>query len=174
MPLQRAPRPSTASPETENPFDMSSITEETLALRLPLRVRLWSWVTHLPNWHQLARFLGVGAVGYGVNLVVYAFFVHSAGVDYRGAAIIAFMFALATTFVLNRHYTFKALEGQVHHQAWKYLLVNVAGLATNLIVLQILVDGLAVAKVPSEALAAAAAAPVNYIGQRVWVFATQR
>lgn len=152
---------------------MSSITEESLALRLPLRVRLWSWITHLPNWHQLGRFLGVGAVGYGVNLVVYAFCVHSLGSDYRASAIVAFLFALATTFVLNRHFTFKVGEGQVHHQAWRYLLVNVAGFATNLIVLQIMVDGLSVAKVPSEAFAAAAAAPVNYIGTRVWAFATK-
>lgn len=148
-----------------------SITEETFALRLPLRIRLLSWVTHLPNWHQLARFLGVGAVGYGVNLVVFALCVHKLGAEYRASAIVAFVFALATTFVLNRHYTFDAAAGRVHHQAWKYVLVNLAGFAANLIALQILVEAFGVAKVPSEALAAAAAAPVNYIGGRIWAFA---
>src|SRR5947209_4151726 len=97
---------------------LMSITEETLALKLPLRVRLWSWFSHPSNWRQLARFLGVGAVGYGVNLVIYALCVHAAGIEYRTSAVVAFVFALATTFALNRHYTFQAWDGSLRHQAW--------------------------------------------------------
>jgi putative flippase GtrA len=148
-----------------------AMTDETVAVRLPWHVRLWSFVTHPSSWRQVARFLCVGAVGYVVNLAVYAGCVHVATVEYRASAVAAFMCALATTFVLNRHYTFEAATGSVGTQAWRYLLVNLLGFATNLFVLQVLVERAAMAKVPSEAIAAVVAAPVNFAGQRLWAFA---
>lgn len=120
---------------------------------------------------QMVRFAAVGAAGYVVNLVVYAFSVHGAGTDYRLAAVMAFCVALTCTFALNRHYTFRAGHGRLHHQAGRYLLVSLAGFATNLLALQLLVDGLGVAKVPAQAAAVILAAPVNFAGQRFWTFA---
>jgi len=147
------------------------VTEETLALRLPWHVRARLWVARPSTWRQVGSFLAVGGVGYGVNLAVFALGVHGAGLDYRDAAIAAFAVALTTTFVLNRHYTFAASHGAVPQQAWRYVLVNAVGFATNLAALQVLVEHGAVAKVPAEALAAIVAAPVNYAGQRLWAFA---
>jgi putative flippase GtrA len=147
------------------------MTEETVAVRLPWRTRLWSFVTHPSSWRQVARFLCVGAVGYIVNLVVYAGCVRAATVEYRAAAVAAFVCALATTFVLNRHFTFAARAGSPGAQAWRYLLVNLLGFATNLVVLQVLVERALLAKVPSEAVAAIVAAPVNFAGLRLWAFA---
>ena len=149
------------------------MTEELIAVRLPRRARIWGFITHPSVSRQVARFLCVGAVGYAVNLAVYAACVHVAAVEYRASAVAAFACALATTFVLNRHFTFAATEGHPGVQAWRYLLVNLVGFATNLIVLQVLVERAALAKVPSEAIAAVAAAPVNFAGQRLWAFARQ-
>lgn len=120
---------------------------------------------------QLIRFLSAGAAGYAVNLAVYTACVHGAAVDYRAAAVVAFCFALTTTFALNRRYTFPATGGPMHHEAGRYLLVSLVGFATNLIALQLLVDAALLPKVPAQALAIAIAAPVNFAGQRFWTFA---
>ena len=120
---------------------------------------------------QIFRFMTVGAAGYVVNLGVYALCVHGADADYRLAAFAAFCVALTTTFALNRHFTFRAGDGRLHHQAARYLLVSLAGFATNLLVLQLLVDVGHLAKVPSQAIAVVLAAPVNFFGQRLWTFA---
>jgi putative flippase GtrA len=147
------------------------MTDETLAVRLPWRARLWGFITRSSSWRQVGRFLAVGACGYVVNLAVYAGWVHALEVEYRASAVAAFGCALATTFVLNRHYTFAAAAGPLGVQAWRYVLVNLLGFATNLVVLQVLVERASLAKVPSEAIAAVAAAPVNFAGLRLWAFA---
>jgi putative flippase GtrA len=152
-----------------------SVTEESLAVQriapLALRARWRAW---RDNVVQVARFLGVGAIGYVVNLAAYAAATHAVGLDYRVSAFVSFVLALLTTFSLNRHVTFAAGDGPIAAQLWRYVVVNSAGFATNLVVLMLLVDGAGVAKVPAEALAAAAAAPVNFLGGRLWAFDVAR
>src|SRR5436190_2069967 len=114
------------------------------------------------------------AVGYVVNLAAYGVAEHLLAIDYRTAATLAFGLALTTTFALNRRYTFAAEGGAVHRQAWRYALVNALGFATNLVVLQLLVEYGYAPKLTAEALAAVVAAPVNYTGQRLWAFAHRR
>lgn len=150
------------------------MTEETLALRLPWHARLRLWAVQPATWTQVGAFLAVGTIGYVVNLAAYALAVHGLAIDYRTAATLAFGLALTTTFVLNRRYTFAAAHGAVHRQAWRYALVNAVGFATNLVMLQILVEQSHLPRVSAEALAAIVAAPVNYAGQRLWAFATRR
>jgi putative flippase GtrA len=152
---------------------MASTTQELAAIHLPRSVRVRTVVTQRRNLMQFARFLGVGAVGYVVNLAAFAAAAHGAGIDFRAAAVASFVVALLTTFVLNRHFTFAAGHGPLAGQLWRYLLVNLAGFATNLLVLIALVSLAAVAKLPAEAAAAAVAAPVNFLGGRLWAFAQQ-
>lgn len=123
------------------------------------------------NFWQIVRFAAVGAAGYVVNLAVYAVCVHGGRIDYRVAAVLAFMVALSTTFALNRHFTFRAGDGRLHHQAARYLLVCLVGFATNLLALQLLVDVALLPKVAAQAIAVIIAAPVNFAGQRFWTFA---
>jgi putative flippase GtrA len=146
-------------------------THDLAAVRLPRRVRVRSAVTHRDNVLQFARFLGVGAVGYVVNLAVFAAAAHGLAIDFRLSAGIAFVFALLTTFVLNRHFTFGAGDGPLRSQLGRYALVNLGGLVTNLIVLVVLVSAVGLLKLPAEAIAAAVAAPVNFAGNRLWAFA---
>jgi putative flippase GtrA len=150
---------------------MASTTHELGGVRVARRARVRTAVTERRNIAQFARFLGVGAVGYVVNLAAFAAAAHGAGIDFRAAAVASFVVALLTTFVLNRHFTFGAGHGRVAGQLWRYLLVNLAGFATNLLVLIALVTLAEVAKLPAEAVAAAAAAPVNFLGGRLWAFA---
>jgi len=125
------------------------------------------------NWLQLVRFGIVGGVGFVVNLAVYALFVHPLGVDYHVAAVAAWIVAVLNNFVLNRHWTFDARGGQAHAQAMRFIVVSLAAFGVSLLLLTLFVEVAGVAKVPAQALAVAAAMPFNFIGNKLWSFASE-
>ncbi len=122
------------------------------------------------NWFELVRFASVGASGYVINLAVYSALVHGAEADYKLAAVGAFCVALANNFFWNRRWTFRARDGHAGFQAARFVVVSLIALGFNLIVLYALVEGVDVAKVPAQALAIAAATPLNFIGNKLWSF----
>jgi putative flippase GtrA len=132
------------------------------------RVRLG--VRKSENWLQLARFTAVGASGYVVNLVTFTLCVHAAGIDYRLAAVVAFVVAVANNFWWNRHWTFAAGGGHAGQQAARFLAVSVAAFAVNFVLLQVLVDSAGLKEVVAQAIAVAAATPCNFLGNKLWTF----
>jgi mannosyltransferase len=133
-------------------------------------MRTYPWAT----WRRLGWFMVAGATGYVVNLSVYAAGIDGGGLDYRVAAVLAFVVALGTTFALNRRFTFAVRGGDAFGaQAWRYLVVSLVAFGANLAVLHGLVAGAGVAKLVGQAVAAAVAAPVNFAGQRLWAFAPE-
>lgn len=136
-------------------------------------VRLLHGMRHPANWLQLIRFGLVGASGFVLNLAVYALFVHAIGVPYQLAAVLAWLVAVSSNFVLNRHWTFDRPDGRVHHQALRFFLVSLGAFAlVNLVLLTLLVEQAGMAKVPAQALAVAAATPFNFLGNKLWSFRT--
>jgi putative flippase GtrA len=135
-------------------------------------VRLLHGMRRPANWLQLVRFSIVGASGYAINLLVYYVEVHQLGIDYRAAAAIAWMVAGGNNFVWNRHWTFKARQGQVHVQAARFVIVSLVALGFNLLVLTALVEGAGVGKLVAQALALAASTPLNFLGNKLWSFRT--
>jgi putative flippase GtrA len=123
------------------------------------------------NWLQLVRFVAVGASGYVVNLATFTLCVHTANLDYRVAAVIAFLVALANNFVWNRHWTFDARAGHAGTQAFRFVVVSVAAFLVNLGVLELLVSVAGLPEVPAQALAIIAAMPCNFLGNKLWTFA---
>ncbi len=83
-------------------------TEE---LALPLRHRVGHGIRRPGNWLQLVRFALVGASGYAVNLAVFSVLVHGPGVNFRVAALCAFLVAVGNNFLWNRRWTFRARDG---------------------------------------------------------------
>lgn len=123
------------------------------------------------NWLQLVRFGLVGASGFIINLAVYALLVHTLSAPYQLAAVIAWLVAVSSNFVFNRHWTFDRPGGRVHHQALRFFLVSLAAFAlVNLVLLTVLVEQAGLAKVPAQALAVAAATPFNFLGNKLWSF----
>jgi dolichol-phosphate mannosyltransferase len=134
-------------------------------------VRLLHGMRRPANWLQLIRFGVVGASGFVVNLAVYALFVHAIGVPYQLAAVLAWLVAVSSNFVLNRHWTFDRPDGRVRHQALRFFLVSLAAFAlVNLVLLTLLVEQAGLAKVPAQAFAVAAATPFNFLGNKLWSF----
>jgi dolichol-phosphate mannosyltransferase len=125
---------------------------------------------HPHNWLQLVKFSVVGATGYVINLAVYSALVTGADLHYRTAAVVAFCVAVTNNFLWNRHWTFKARHGHAGFQAARFLVVSLVALAFNLIVLEVLVSGLGVAKIPAQAVAVLAATPLNFVGNKLWSF----
>jgi putative flippase GtrA len=138
--------------------------------RLRRRDRLRHGVRQPHNWWQLARFTAVGASGYVVNLVTFAVCVHALDVDYRIAAVIAFLVAVTNNFWWNRHWTFAAGEGHAGHQALRFLVVSTGAFAVNFVVLELLVSAADFKEVLAQAIAVAAATPCNFIGNKLWTF----
>ncbi len=89
-----------------------AMPEDATAVELRPHARLLHGMRRPANWLQLVRFGLVGGLGFIVNLAVYALFVHPLGVDYRVAAVAAWIVAVLNNFVLNRHWTFDARDGR--------------------------------------------------------------
>lgn len=144
--------------------------EDATAVDLRPHVRLLHGMRRPANWMQLVRFGLVGAIGFVVNLAVYALFVHSVGVDYRIAAVVAWVVAVLNNFVFNRHWTFDARDGIARFQAMRFVVVSLVAFGCSLLLLTLLVEGAGLAKVPAQALAVAAATPLNFLGNKLWSF----
>jgi putative flippase GtrA len=125
------------------------------------------------NWLQLVRFGVVGSLGFFVNIAVYALCVHAIGLDYRVAAVIAWLVAVFNNFVLNRHWTFDAGGGQARFQAWRFLIVSLLAFGFSLVLLTVFVETLGIPKVPAQALAVIGATPLNFLGNKLWSFRAQ-
>lgn len=122
------------------------------------------------NWWQLARFTAVGASGYVVNLITFAFCVHALDVDFRIAAVVAFLVAVTNNFWWNRHWTFAARGGHAGQQAARFLAVSVGAFLVNFAVLELLVTSAGLKEVVAQAIAVATATPCNFIGNKLWTF----
>jgi len=121
------------------------------------------------NWVQLAKFLAVGATGYGVNLVVYTLLLERAGVHYLLAAACSFLVAVTNNYTLNRLWTFRSQRGGVAYQGARFLVVALVALVANLACLQLLV-ALGTGKILAQAIAIVLVTPLNFVGNKLWSF----
>jgi putative flippase GtrA len=147
--------------------------DDATAVGVRPHLRLLHGMRRPANWLQLVQFGLVGGIGFVVNLAVYALFVHSVGVDYHFAAVIAWLVAVVNNFMLNRHWTFDARDGRMHFQAMRFVVVSAFAFAFSLLLLTLLVEEAGVAKVPAQALAVAGATPLNFLGNKLWSFRTE-
>ena len=150
---------------------MSDEVEVAVAERphaLHLRVRAGLRKPH--NWVQLVKFCAVGASGYVVNLCVFALCVEALGLHHLVGATVAFVVAVTNNFWWNRHWTFKAGDGHLHVQWARFVVINVAVFLFSLVVLYLLIEHAGFARVPAQAIAVLAAAPPNFLGQKLWSF----
>jgi putative flippase GtrA len=121
------------------------------------------------NWVQLAKFAGVGATGYAVNLAVYALLLKVAGLHYLQAAVGSFLVAVTNNYLWNRLWTFRRDRGHVGVQGVRFLAVSVLALVANLAVLRMLV-AFDVGKIVAQAVAIVLVTPVNFVGNKLWTF----
>jgi putative flippase GtrA len=144
--------------------------ELTTTVELPFHHRVRLGVRHPHNWFQLVRFGAVGASGYVVNLIVFALCLHLIGIDYRVASVVAYVVSVAWNFWLNRHWTFAAKEAHPLQQGARFFAVSLVCYGFSYVILVALVSGPGLSKVVAQAIAIAAATPLNFLGQKLWSF----
>ncbi|MGB9185450.1 MAG: GtrA family protein [Solirubrobacteraceae bacterium] len=144
--------------------------ELTTAVVLPFRHRVRHGVRKPDNWFQLGRFVAVGASGYVVNLAVFAACVHLLAINYKLAALVAFVVSVVNNFWWNRHWTFGAKAAHPALQGAKFFAVSLVTFGFTYVVLVSLVDGAGLAKVIAQALSIAAGTPLSFVGQKLWSF----
>lgn len=147
------------------------MSDEATRVDLGLHVRVRHGLRRSHNWVQLVRFAAVGASGYIVNLAVFAVCVHALSIDYRLAALLAFLVAVTNNFVWNRHWTFDARAGHAGHQSARFFAVSFAAFCFNLAALELLVAVAGLPEVPAQAIALVLATPVSFAGNKLWSFA---
>jgi putative flippase GtrA len=136
-----------------------------------LHVRIHRGVRRPGNWLQLGRFGAVGAIGYLVNIIVFAACLHLLTLDYRFSAVAAWLVSVANNFWLNRHWTFVARDAPPIRQALRFFAVSALVFAFTYGVLVTLVsDGLT--KDLAQALAIATGTPLNFVAQKLWSFSS--
>jgi putative flippase GtrA len=144
--------------------------ELTTAVALPFRARVRHGVRKPHNWLQLIRFAAVGATGYVVNLGVFAVCVHLLAVNYKLAAVAAFLVSVINNFWWNRHWTFSAKAAHPVQQGLRFFAVSLVTFGFTYVLLVSLVDGAGMAKVVAQAISIAAGTPLSFVGQKLWSF----
>jgi putative flippase GtrA len=124
------------------------------------------------NWEQLAQFCFVGAVGYLINLGIYALLLDR-GVHYLLAATLSFLVAVANNYWLNRHWTFRERKAGVAAQGMRFFLISLASLGANLLVLHVLIR-FGAGKLVGQAIAIVLVTPLNFVGNKLWSFRRPR
>lgn len=153
----------------DHPGRVSAFENTSVQIPSTLSARLRAALRCRSNWAQLAKFAVVGATGYVVNLLVFAICVHLAGIDYRLAAAIAFVVAVANNFLLNRVWTFAADHTAARVEAGRFFVVSLVSFGFTLLVLQALVEA-GTPRVVAEAVAIVVATPLNFVGNKLWTF----
>ncbi|HET7573078.1 MAG TPA: GtrA family protein [Gaiellaceae bacterium] len=135
---------------------------------MPLRVRVSAALRSASNWTQLGQFCAVGALGYLVNLAVYATLLH-AGVHYLVAATCSFLVAVTSNYTWNRLWTFRDRRRGVAAQGLRFLAISLGSLGANLLVLHLLIS-FGAGKLAAQAAAIVIVTPLNFVGNKLWSF----
>jgi dolichol-phosphate mannosyltransferase len=118
---------------------------------------------------QFVRFAIVGASGYALNLGVFALAHRS--MDYRLAAGVAFLAAVANNFLWNRAWTFRdARGGHAGFQAARFLAISLAAFVFGLALLDVLVRDAGMTPVLAQAISIVMATPLSFVGNKLWSF----
>jgi putative flippase GtrA len=119
-------------------------------------------------WRQLTLYAGIGAA---TNLVWYLGFLLLLGVGLPAftAMTATYIGALATSFMLNRKWTFLH-QGRLSRAAWRYLVAQSIGYGANTLLLMAFVSGLGWPAPRVQAAAIVLVAVLLFVLQKYWVF----
>jgi len=118
---------------------------------------------------QPARFLVVGAAGYGINLATFAVLV-AAGTRYVLASVVSYLVSNALMYLGNRYFTFRLGNDGFWSAYSRYLLVGLVVVALNAVVLALLVEGAGLDETLAQALSLLAVTPVAFVLFKRWTF----
>jgi putative flippase GtrA/acetyl esterase/lipase len=118
---------------------------------------------------QPLRFLTVGAAGYVLGLVVFAF-LYGLGTPYAGASVAAYLLANALMYLGNRYFTFRLGREDFWSAYARYVAVGVAIAGVNAAVLAALVEECGLDARAGQALSLLLISPAAFVAFKRWTF----
>jgi putative flippase GtrA len=118
---------------------------------------------------QPARFLAVGAVGYGVNLLTFALLV-AAEVEYVLASVVSYLVSNMLMYIGNRYFTFRLGNDGFWTAYARYLVVGLVVVTLNAGVLALLVEVVGLGATLGQALSLLIVTPVAFVLFKRWTF----
>ncbi len=124
------------------------------------------------HWRQLVKFGTVGASGFVINALVFAFALHVLDVHYLIANVLAFCVAVGNNFVWNRLWTFREERGERHvaFQAARFLSVACVALGLSSAILWLLVEQASLNEQVAQLVAVALVTPFSFLANKLWSF----
>jgi putative flippase GtrA len=124
------------------------------------------------NAPMLLQFVKFGIVGVSNTLLAFAIYtvlLKVFGVWYLGASAIGFVVGAVNGFLLNRRWTFAGHVGDSLTPV-RWGIVQGCGLALNLGLLYLFVDGAGIEKLLGQALATGIVTVITFLVNRAWTF----
>ncbi len=121
---------------------------------------------------MLVQFVKFGIVGVSNTLLAFAIYtvlLKGFGVWYLAASAIGFVVGAVNGFLLNRRWTFSGHVGDALTPV-RWAVVQGCGLALNLGLLYLFVDGAGVEKLLGQAFATAIVTVITFLVNRAWTF----
>lgn len=117
---------------------------------------------------QFARFAAVGACNTLLTLAVYWLLLR-AGLHYLEAFAPAFAAGAVSGYTLNRIWTFDGAPAGAR-ELMRYVSIQLAGLATNALLLVVLVEEAGIDRVEAQVVAICCCSLLTFVVSRRWVF----
>jgi len=144
------------------------------------------------NLLQIIKFGFVGVFNTVIDYGLFFLFFSIFGLDKNIAQILATALAMTNSYLINRYWTFEKSGNVRGGEIWKFIIVNILSLLTTLLCLNLFYDALHLHEVANhlltllnipftltgdlgvlfcKILAMPFSLAVNFLGNRLWVFA---
>lgn len=115
-------------------------------------------------------FLVVGCFTALIYFLVFAFFWHLMGINYKSSVSIAYLVAVLFHFSTNRRLTFKAHGANLFRHMIKYMAMVILNYLVTLFIMYIIVEKLNLTPYVGIVIAIATNINSNFLMSRYWVF----
>ena len=122
-------------------------------------------------YKQFFKFVIVGIINTLINLLILYILTEFFGVYYMLSAVIAFLFAVTNSFLLNKTWTFEEyIKYKIKYKYIQFIIISIIALVINLILLYILVEYFDIWYMAAQIVGVLSNLLVNFIGNKLWTF----
>ncbi|PIN90615.1 GtrA family protein [Candidatus Pacearchaeota archaeon CG10_big_fil_rev_8_21_14_0_10_32_14] len=123
------------------------------------------------TFRQFIMFCFIGVINTLINLIVLYSATEFLGIYYLISAVIAFLFAVTNSFILNSLFTFKSsLSKRTSKRYTKFIVVSIIALIINLSLLYFLTEFFRIWYILSQVIAIAISLWINFVGNKYWTY----
>jgi dolichol-phosphate mannosyltransferase len=123
------------------------------------------------NIIQFFKFAIIGVINTLINLLCLYVFTEFFHIYYLISAVMAFLFAVTNSFILNKIWTFKEkISYNSKTKYIKFMIISIIALMINLLVLYILTDIFHIYYLISQIIAIVLSLWINFFGNKIWTF----